>query len=128
MQALDENYVIATFALDGTLIQANKLVLELVESEKITTCELIYKFIEKVKSIGYKIAIDDFGSVYSNFKYLVKIDGSIIKRILDDESSLEIVKSMLNFSKKVGIKTIAEFISSKELQEKVSSLGIDYSL
>ncbi|WP_258238895.1 EAL domain-containing protein [Arcobacter sp. CECT 8985] len=118
----------ATFALDGTLIQANKLVLELVESEKITTCELIYKFIEKVKSIGYKIAIDDFGSVYSNFKYLVKIDGSIIKRILDDESSLEIVKSMLNFSKKVGIKTIAEFISSKELQEKVSSLGIDYSL
>lgn len=113
---------------------ANRLVLELVESEKITTYEPIYKFIEKAKAIGCKVAIDDFGSGYSNFEYLVKInadfvkiDGSIIKRILDDENSLEIVKSMLNFSKKMGIKTIAEFISSKELQEKVSSLEIDYS-
>ncbi|RXK12647.1 hypothetical protein CP965_08695 [Halarcobacter mediterraneus] len=113
---------------------ANRLVLELVESEKITIYEPVYEFINKVKDLGCKVAIDDFGSGYSNFEYLVKInadyvkiDGSIIKRILEDENSLEIVKSILTFSKKMKIKTIAEFISSKELFDKVSGLGVDYS-
>ncbi len=113
---------------------ANRLVLELVESEKITIYEPVYDFINKVKALGCKVAIDDFGSGYSNFEYLVKInadyvkiDGSIIKRILEDENSLEIVKSILTFSKKMKIKTIAEFISSKELFDKVCELGVDYS-
>lgn len=113
---------------------AKKIVLELVESEKIVSYEPIYEFIEEAKALGCKIAIDDFGSGYSNFEYLVrinadyvKIDGSIIKRILEDDNSLEIVKSIISFASKAGIKTIAEFISSQELLDKVSDLGIDYS-
>lgn len=113
---------------------SNKLVIELVESEKITTYDPVYEFINKVKEKGCKIAIDDFGSGYSNFEYLVKIDadyikidGSIIKRILDDENSLEIVKSILNFCNKMNIKVIAEFISDEKLQAKVIELGISYS-
>ena len=112
----------------------NRLVLELVESEKITTYEPIYNFINEIKTYGCKIAIDDFGSGYSNFEYLVKIDanyvkidGSIIKRILEDENALEIVKSIITFSKKMGIKIIAEFISSQELFEKVTELEIEFS-
>lgn len=112
----------------------NRLVIEIVESEKITTYDTVFDFIAKVKKLGCKIAIDDFGSGYSNFEYLskinadfVKIDGSIIKDILEDTTSLEILKSILSFCKKIDIKTIAEFISSKELQEKIESLGVDYS-
>lgn len=113
---------------------SNRLVIELVESEKITTYEPIYDFIAKIKDIGCKVAIDDFGTGYSNFEYLVKIDadfvkidGSIIKRILEDENSLEIVKSIIQFCKKMNIKIIAEFVSNIELQEKVKELGITYS-
>ena len=113
---------------------SKKLVIELVESEKIATYEPVYEFIDKIKSKGCKIAIDDFGSGYSNFEYLVKIDanyvkidGSIIKRILDDENSLEIVKLIVSFCKKMNINVVAEFISDENLQNKVTELGILYS-
>lgn len=112
----------------------NKLVIELVESEHIISYDPIYDFINKIKKIGCKLAIDDFGSGYSNFEYLVKInadyvkiDGSIIKQIVTDENSLEIVKSIISFCKKMNIKTIAEFISDEKLFEKVKELNIDYS-
>lgn len=113
---------------------SNKLVIELVESEKITTYDPVYEFISKIKKKGCKVAIDDFGSGYSNFEYLVKIDadyvkidGSIVKRILDDENSVEIIKSILNFCRKMDIKVVAEFISDEKLQAKVIELGISYS-
>jgi len=112
----------------------NKLVLEIVESEEIEDSDFISKTITKFKQEGARIAIDDFGSGYSNYDYLislqadyVKIDGSIIKHILDDERTAEVVKSIVNFAKKSDMKTIAEFVSSKELDEKVKSLGVDYA-
>lgn len=112
----------------------NKLVIELVESEKITTYEPVYEFIEHIKKYGCKIAIDDFGSGYSNFEYLikidadyVKIDGSIISKINENENSLEIVKSIITFCKKMEIKTIGEFVSDKTIFDNIVELGVDYS-
>lgn len=112
----------------------DRLVIELVESERVTKYEPVYDFIDEIKQYGCKLAIDDFGSGYSNFEYLlqieadyVKIDGSIIKKILTSESSLQIVKSIVLFSKSVGISIIAEFISDDDLFNKVKELGIDYS-
>ena len=87
-----------------------------------------------MKKYNCKIAIDDFGSGYSNLNHIInldidyiKIDASIIKNIDKDENSEHIVKLLVEFSKKLGIKTIAEFVSSKEIFEKVKKLGIDYS-
>ena len=117
--------------LDG--YDTSKVVFELVESEGIDNFAEINNFIDKVKELGCKIAIDDFGSGYSNFEYLIrlnadyiKIDGSLIKDILTNKNSEEIVSTIINFSKKQGFKTIAEFVSSKELFDKISELGIDY--
>ncbi len=74
---------------------AKKLVIELVESESIVDYKIAIEFIKRVKSKGCKIAIDDFGSGYSNFEYLVKleadyikIDGSLIKNIVTQKSHL----------------------------------------
>ena len=112
---------------------ASKVVFELVESEGIDNFEEINKFIDKVKELGCKIAIDDFGSGYSNFEYLIKlnadyikIDGSLIKDILINKNSQEIVSTIISFAKKQGFKTIAEFVSNKEIYEKVKELDIDY--
>ena len=117
--------------LDG--YDTSKVVFELVESEGIDNFAEINNFIDKVKELGCKIAIDDFGSGYSNFEYLIrlnadyiKIDGSLIKDIFTNKNSEEIVSTIINFSKKQGFKTIAEFVSSKELFDKISELGIDY--
>jgi len=112
----------------------NRVLFEIVESEGIENIEKVTKFIMKSKECGCKIAIDDFGTGYSNFEYLIKmspdcikIDGSMIKDIDIDIDREEIVKTIIDFAKKRGLKTIAEFVSSKEIFDKVVELGIDYS-
>lgn len=111
-----------------------KLVFELVESEGIENFEQVLKFIEDVKKLGCKIAIDDFGTGYSNFEYLmklkvdyIKIDASMIKNIDKDENSKIITKTINDFAKELGIKTIGEFVYSESVYEKVKALNIDYS-
>ena len=111
-----------------------RLVFEIVESEEIKDNDSISKILNRFTEAGVQIAIDDFGSGYSNFSYLIslkanyiKIDGSIIEHILNDERALEVVKSLVSFAKKSNMKTIAEFVSSKELDIVVKSLGVDYA-
>ncbi len=108
------------------------VVFEIVETESIKNFKAVQNFIDQVKRMGAKIAIDDFGSGYSNFSYLLelrpdylKIDGSLIRNIDTDENAYKVVKTIVEFSKSLGVKTIAEFIHSKEVFELVKSLGVD---
>ena len=110
-----------------------KIVFEIVESEEIDDFELIDGFFHKIRDLGCKIAIDDFGSGYSNFEYLIKldadyikIDGSLIKDVLISKGNENIISMIISFAKDQGFKTIAEFVSSKEILEKVKYLGVDY--
>ncbi|WP_297453888.1 EAL domain-containing protein [Persephonella sp.] len=107
---------------------------ELLEDESIEGAQEVIDFVNKVKNKGAKISIDDFGSGYSNFVYLVKlnidyikIDGSLIKTMLENKISHAIVEAIVTFAKEVNIKTIAEFVENEEIQKEVEKLGIDYS-
>ncbi|HQS65861.1 MAG TPA: EAL domain-containing protein [Sulfuricurvum sp.] len=111
-----------------------RLIIELVESEGIENFDEVVIFITKAKKHGCTIAIDDFGTGYSNFEYLlrlkpnyIKIDGSLIKQIHIDNDSLEVVKTIVDFAKRTGIKTIAEFVSDEDIYNVVKTLDIDYS-
>jgi len=113
---------------------ANKLVLEIVESEGIENFDNITNFINEMKSYGCKISIDDFGTGYSNFEYLmkldaeyIKIDGSLIKNIDKDESAQLVVELIVDFAKKLNRKTIAEYVHSEEVLKKVKEMKIDFS-
>jgi diguanylate cyclase (GGDEF)-like protein len=110
-----------------------RITFEILENENIENYELVKEFIKKFRSYGVKLAIDDFGSGYSNFKRVlefepdfVKIDATLIKNIDKDKASYIIVKSIVNYAKELNIKTIAEYIHSKEVFEICKSLGIDY--
>ncbi|MDY0181090.1 EAL domain-containing protein [Aliarcobacter skirrowii] len=109
------------------------LTIEITESEGVENIEELVSFIKIVKNLGLKIAIDDFGTGYSNFSYLVKLqadfiklDGSIIQDINKSLSAKAVVEAIVFFAKKVGIKTVAEFVSSKEIYETCKELKIDY--
>ena len=87
-----------------------------------------------LKSLGYKIFIDDFGSGYSNFIYLteiksdyIKIDGNIISKILEDKISFLLVKSIIDFAKEADIKVIVLCVNTKEIFELIKLLGVDYA-
>lgn len=112
----------------------NRVIIEVVESEGIENFEEMLDFIKQVKTYGCKIAIDDFGTGYSNYSYLakldvdfIKIDGSLVQDIDKDLSKLAIVESILHFSKKMGIKTIAEFVENENIYNILRELGVDYS-
>jgi diguanylate cyclase (GGDEF)-like protein len=109
------------------------VVFEILESEKVTDYEVCLEFIKNVKKLGVKIAIDDFGSGFSNFDYILKlnvdylkIDGSLIKNINKDKNSKIIIETIISFCKKMNIKTVAEFVSSEEIYNELKLLDIDY--
>ncbi|BBN60391.1 hypothetical protein HVMH_1985 [Hydrogenovibrio marinus] len=112
----------------------SRLVLEIVESESIQSFDMVESFINTMRTYGCQVAVDDFGTGYSNFEFLlnlhpdyIKIDGSLIKNLPQDQKAHAIVESIVSFAKKNGIKTIAEFVHSEEVYQAVKELGIDYS-
>ncbi|MEA1956256.1 MAG: EAL domain-containing protein [Campylobacterota bacterium] len=111
---------------------AKFITFEVLESESIDDYGKVIKFIDMVKSHGSLIAIDDFGSGYSNFAHLlklhpnyIKIDGSLIKNIDTDENSLIIVETVNDFAHRLGIKTVAEYVHNEEVFNILKNIGID---
>ena len=113
--------------------EANRITFELLESENVEKFEQVKSFINYVKNLGVKIAIDDFGAGYSNFERLldyqpdiIKIDGSLIKNIQNSELSLNIVETISSFAKKQNIQVIAEYVENEEIFHILRDMGIDY--
>lgn len=112
-------------------VNPSRITLEILEDE------LMYEsvpIIQKWKELGYKIAIDDFGVGYSNFKKLqlieadyIKIDGSLIKNLVNTEQDVKIVCSISSYAKAINAEVIAEFVSSEAIFEKLKQMNIDYA-
>lgn len=112
----------------------NRVIFEILEDENIKNYSILISFIDQIKELGCKVAIDDFGSGYSNFEHILKmnadylkIDASIIKNIAKDKNSYKITKTIIEFAKSLNLQTIAEYVENKEIFEIVKSLGADYS-
>jgi len=113
---------------------AHNIIFEITESEEVNDYKIINDFIDEVKKYGVKIAIDDFGSGYANFEHIlninadfIKIDGTLIKNINNDKNAEIITEAIISFSKKLGRKTITEYVHSEEVYKIVKALGADYS-
>ena len=120
--------------LDENIDYASNIEFEILESEEISDFDLVDVFIDNVSRYGCKVGIDDFGSGYSNFHLLsrldidfIKIDGSLIKNIHQSKDLEIIVKTISNIAKEFNIKTVAEFVANEDIYNKVKELNIDYS-
>ena len=120
--------------LDKYKEDTSRIVFELLEDEDVKDFKVIKSFIKKVKTLGVQIAIDDFGAGYSNFERLLefepdilKIDGSLIKNIVNDAYSRNVVETIVTFAKKQKIITIAEYVENEEIFNILNDLGVDYS-
>ena len=114
---------------------ADKLTIELLEDEELISDQKINEIIHKLSKTGVKIAIDDFGSGYSNFVYLIKnlpintlkIDGTLVKDILTDEKLKKLLKKIVEIAKEFNFETIAEFVENEQLYLELLKLNIDAS-
>ncbi len=114
--------------------EPKRLGFEILETEEVKNYKLLVNFLKEVKKYGCYFSIDDFGTGYSNFELLMKldvdylkIDGSIIKRLKSDGNTRVLVEAIVSFSRQLGIKTIAEFVSDRETFDIVKKIGVNYS-
>jgi diguanylate cyclase (GGDEF)-like protein len=113
---------------------ASRIIFEILESEGIENYDEVTRFISRVKALGAKIAIDDFGTGYSNFENIlklnvdyIKIDGSLIREISTNRRHRIIVETIIDFTQKIGAKTIAEFVGDEATYEMVKALDVDFA-
>jgi diguanylate cyclase (GGDEF)-like protein len=118
--------------LELTWIDAKRITFEITETAAVDNFEQTRDMIMKIRALGCKFALDDFGAGFCSFNYLktfpvdyVKIDGQFIQDLINDETDQILVKSMAEVAKKLGKKTIAEFVETPETILKLKELGIN---
>jgi len=121
-------------ALSESQVDGNRITFEITETAAIANYEQTREMIIKLRELGCSFALDDFGVGFNSFSYLkqfpvdyLKIDGSFITNLVHDEVDQTLVKSMVEISKTLGKKTVAEFVESEEILKMVKSYGIDYA-
>ena len=113
---------------------AERLIFEILEHNEITDFKYVDQIFKKLKQYGSKIAIDDFGSGYSNFSYLTKLDIDIIKIDGTIVSALEnntervgaIIKLINEMGRSQNLKVVAEHVSSKKILDSLLVLNVAY--
>jgi diguanylate cyclase (GGDEF)-like protein/PAS domain S-box-containing protein len=125
-------FVIDQFHRSG--LDASKICFEITETAAIASFSQANRFIQALKELGCKFALDDFGSGLSSFGYLkhfpvdyLKIDGSFVKEILHDPIDREMVRSINEIGHLTGKRTIAEFAENLDIINMLRNLGVDYA-
>ncbi|HEY5993847.1 MAG TPA: EAL domain-containing protein [Gallionellaceae bacterium] len=92
------------------------------------------EFARRVRQQGCRVALSGFGRDKVGFDLIhgfqvdyLKIDGSVILHILNDPVQLAKVVAINNVAKKIGVKTIAEFVENNSIKAKLDEVGIDYA-
>lgn len=123
----------AVFAvLSRTGLPANRLELEMTETDFADSEEVGLQNIKALSSKGISIAIDDFGTGSSTFERLrdisfdrIKIDRSFVKNITESEGDAEIVRAMISMAHAKGLKTTAEGVETPEQRNVLRTFGCD---
>jgi EAL domain-containing protein (putative c-di-GMP-specific phosphodiesterase class I) len=123
-----------THQFESTGVPPPKICLEITETMAIANLSRALRFMEQLREMGCRFALDDFGSGLSSFAYLknlpvdfLKIDGLFVKDILDDPLDLAVVASINEIGHVMGKKTIAEFVEDQRIFDKLRELGVDYA-
>lgn len=122
----------------GALLRANpgaaaQLVIEITETAAIQDVDEARGFVSRVKDLGCRIAIDDFGAGHTSFRNLrklgvdlVKVDGAFVHNMLKSEDDRAFMHTLIDLSRRLGLKTVAEWVQDEQTAKLLSDWGCDY--
>ncbi len=114
-------------------VHPEQVCFEVTETAAVSNLNLAAAAMQQLVDQGYRFALDDFGSGMSSFSYLrrlpvqyVKIDGEFVQGILHDPVNAAMVDAVTRVAHTMGILTIAEFVESPDILQRLVSLGVDF--
>lgn len=112
----------------------NYISLEITESSEIKDLQQLSIVIDEVRSMGFKVYLDDFGAGAAGFRYLkelnvdgVKIDGDYVRDALTDKKTRAFLRSITLLCNDLDIETIAEWVETEDQSKLLKALGVTYA-
>lgn len=112
---------------------APRLVVELTETAALIDIEESMRFVSRIRTLGARVAIDDFGAGYTSFRNLqslkvdmVKVDGSFVKGLADSRDNQIFVSTLVNLAKNFNLSTVAEWVGNAREADILRAFGVDY--
>jgi diguanylate cyclase (GGDEF)-like protein len=130
----DPDWLVLLHRLTGGQARYTKrLIVEITETSAISDLDQTVAFVDTLKEMGCRVAIDDFGAGYTSFRTLkhlncdlVKLDGAFVKNVVNDQSDRIFVRMMAEMGAAFGMETVAEWVTDGPTADIVTSLGITY--
>ena len=114
-------------------VQPCTVCFEITESVAVDDLERVARFMAEFRTLGFRFALDDFGSGMSSFSYLkalpvdfIKIDGGLVREVSQSPLDRRIIESIVYIAREMGVQTIAEYVENPETRDYLAAIGIDY--
>ncbi len=134
LTASDHEWLVALQRLTGGRRDiTSRMIIEITETAAIEDLDQTINFVDTLKELGCRVAIDDFGAGYTSFKNLkllnvdmVKIDGAFVKNLADDTSDQIFIKTMVELAQTFGMETVAEWVGDQRSVDMLRDMGVTY--
>jgi diguanylate cyclase (GGDEF)-like protein len=131
----DENLVpFVRGLLEATPIHRGEICFEVTETAAVHNLAHTARLLHELREMGFRFALDDFGSGMSSFSYLkhlpvdyLKIDGAFIRNVRRDRADAAMVEAIARVAKVMDIRTVAEYVEDAATCELLAGLGVDYA-